>query len=36
MEEHEEGSDEKARKLIGRFINKFRFINYTCHKIRLN
>jgi len=34
MEEHEEGSDLKAKQLIARFQNKFRNIDFTRHKVR--
>lgn len=34
MEEHEQGSDLKAKQLIARFQNKFRSIDFTRHKVR--
>jgi hypothetical protein len=34
MEKHEEGSDNKAERILKQFQGKFRFISYTLHQIR--
>ena len=36
MEKHEEGSEEKAIKLIAANKNKFRVVDFTLHEVRVN